>query len=294
MRSLREVLGEAAGKGVAIGHFNVADLSMLKGVLAAAAELRVPVLVGASEGERDFFGTRQLAVLVKSLRDEAESPVFLNADHTHSLAKAVEAAKAGFDAIVVDFSASSFEENVRQTREAVHALRGINPAILVEGEIGDIGTGSEIHQETAAPARILSTPEEAKQFVAATSVDVLAPAVGNMHGLFARMVRGEAQKHLDIERIGQIKKATSGLLLTLHGGSGTADEDLRRAIGAGINIVHINTELRLAWRHGLEAGLSRQPSEVVPYKILPAAIDAVRKVALSRLQLFNGLPRPRA
>jgi fructose-bisphosphate aldolase class II len=100
------------------------------------------------------------------------------------------------------------------------------------------------------------------------------------------MVQGEARKHLDIERIAQIKKVAP-ILLTLHGGSGTDDNDLRNAIAAGINIVHINTELRVAWRRGLENGLAKQPDEVAPYKILPTAVDSVKQVVLSRLKLFN-------
>ena len=75
--------------------------------------------------------------------------------------------------------------------------------------------------------------------------------------------------------------------MTLHGGSGTDDDDLREAIDAGINIVHINTELRVAWRRGLEDGLMKHPNEIVPYKILPAAVDAVKKVVGSRLKLFS-------
>ena len=107
-----------------------------------------------------------------------------------------------------------------------------------------------------------------------------------MHGMVKSMVEGETRKHLDIERIAQIKNAAQ-IPLTLHGGSGTNDEDLRAAIAAGINIVHINTELRVAWRRGLEEGLAKQPDQVVPYKILPFAIEKVRQVALSRLLLFN-------
>jgi fructose-bisphosphate aldolase class II len=94
---------------------------------------------------------------------------------------------------------------------------------------------------------------------------------------------------LDIQRIVQIKSAVQ-VPLTLHGGSGTDDEDLRKAIVAGINIIHINTELRVAWRRGLEEGLSKQPHEVVPYKILPFAMESVKKVARSRLKLFNAEP----
>src|SRR4030081_3734398 len=137
MQSLREALKQSQESGTAIGHFNVADLTMLKAVFASARELNVPVLVGASEGERDFLGTRQLAALVRSLREEFDFPIFLNADHTHSLASAMEAAKAGFDSIVFDLSALPFEENIRQTKNAIAILKGINPAILIEGEIGD-------------------------------------------------------------------------------------------------------------------------------------------------------------
>jgi fructose-bisphosphate aldolase class II len=286
MHVLRDVLEQTQKNGVAIGHFNIADLVLLKAVFASAQELKVPVLVGASEGERDFMGVRQIAALVRSLREEFDFPIFLNADHTHSLPKAVEAAKAGFDAIVFDVSALPFEQNVRQTKEAAEALKAINPAILVEGEIGDIGTGSEIHEEAPDLSHGLTTPEEAKQYVESTGIDILAPAVGNMHGMLKSMVQGETRKRLDIARIAQIKSATR-VLLTLHGGSGTDDEDLRNAIAAGINIVHINTELRVAWRRGLEDALIKQPGEVVPYKILPFAVESVKQVVRSRLRLFN-------
>jgi ketose-bisphosphate aldolase len=287
MNSLRKVLEEAQQSGLAIGHFNISDLVLLKAVFAAARELNVPVLVGLSEGEREFVGVRQSAALVRSLREEFDFPIFLNADHTHSLAKALEAAKAGFDSVVFDLSALPFEENVRQTKQAVEALKAINPSMLVEGEIGDIGTGSEIHETAPDLLKGLSKPEEAKQFVNSTGVDILAPAVGNMHGMLRSMVKGETKKRLDIKRIAAIKQAT-GALLTLHGGSGTDDEDLREAIAAGINIVHINTELRVAWRRGLEAGLAKQADEVVPYKILPSAVDSVKEVVISRLRLFSG------
>src|SRR5262245_8967164 len=287
MRDLRDALQRAQQRGAAIGHFNIADSVQLKAVLAAAQELNVPVLVGVSEGEREFIGVRQIAALVRSLREELEFPLFLNADHTHSLPNAVAAAKAGFDAIVFDLSALPFAENVRQTREAVGVLKAINPDILVEGEIGDIGTGSEIHDAAPDLTKGLTTPAEAKEYVESTGVDILAPAVGNMHGMLKSMVSGQTKKHLDIPRIAEIKSAAR-VPLTLHGGSGTDDEHFRKAIAAGINIVHINTELRVAWRRGLDEGLAKLPQEVVPYKILPVAAAAVKQVARSRLRLFNG------
>lgn len=286
MQSLRELLKKSQEAGVAIGHFNISDFVLLKAVFTAARELNLPVLVGLSEGERAFVGTRPIAAFVRSLREEFDFPIFLNADHTHSLAKGIEAAKAGFDSIVFDLSALPFEENVRQTKQALEVLKAINPSMLIEGEIGDIGTGSEIHDSSPDVSKGLSTPQQAKQFVENTGVDILAPAVGNMHGMLRSMVEGESKKHLDIARIAAIKQAAQ-VFLTLHGGSGTDEEDFRKAIAAGINIIHINTELRVAWRRGLEQGLAAQPNEIVPYKILPVAVDSVKQVVASRLNLFN-------
>jgi fructose-bisphosphate aldolase class II len=243
---------------------------------------------GVSEGERKFIGVRQIGDLVRSLREELDLPIFLNADHTHSLANAIEAVKAGFDSIGFDLSALPLEENIRQTKNAIETLKAINPAVLVEGEIGDIGTGSEIHDVAPDLAKGLTTPEEAKQYVDATGVDVLAPAVGNMHGMLQSMVQGETKVRLQIERIAQIKSA-SRVFLTLHGGSGTEDGDFLKAIAAGINVIHINTELRVAWRRGLEDALAKQPKEVVPYKIMAPVVDLVSQVATSRLKLFNKL-----
>jgi fructose-bisphosphate aldolase, class II len=286
MQELRNQLEEAQSNGVAVGHFNISDWILLKAVYAAAQELKVPVIVGASEGERAFLGVAQIAALVRSLREEQGIPIFLNADHTHSLESAMAAAEAGFDSIVYDLSALPFAENVKQTRQAVEALKSVNPKILVEGEIGNIGTGSEIHDSVPDHSKDLTTPEEAKQFVESTGIDILAPAVGNTHGMVQSMVQGNVRKRLDLPRIREIKRATKSLL-TLHGGSGTEDHDLEEAIAAGINIIHINTELRVAWRSGLEAAFAKNPREVVPYKLLPVAEESVKQVVLARLRLFN-------
>ncbi len=283
---LRDVLRDAERNNAAVGHFNIGDIAILKAVIKAAEGLKAPVIVGASEGERTYLGTREIGAMISILRDTTDVPIFLNADHTHSLESAMEAAKAGFDSAVFDLSALPIEENARQTRVAVQALRQVNEAFFVEGEIGDIGTGSEIH-ETAAEAGTLTTPEEGRSFVAETGIDALAPAIGNRHGMSKTMVEGSARKHLAVARIAEIKQAAK-CFMTLHGGSGTADQDFTAAIRAGINIVHVNTELRIAWRRGLEQGLNAHKDEVVPYKILPAAIDAVAAIATDCIRLFSG------
>jgi fructose-bisphosphate aldolase, class II len=292
MTALRDVLVEAERNHVAVGHFNFSELTALKAVVTTARELKLAVLVGVSEGERAFIGVRQAAALVKSIREETGHPIFLNADHTHSLKAAEEAAKAGFDMMVFDRSELPMDKNIAETIQAVEATKSVNPDFLVEGEIGYIGSSSAV-MDKVPEGIALSAPEDAKHFVDATHVDILAPAVGNMHGMLATMVRGEAHKHLDIPRIAAIKSAT-GVFLTLHGGSGTDDEGFVRAIKAGVNIVHINTELRVAWRRGLDASLAAHPTEVAPYKILPDVEKAIGAVVRNRLELFNSRPETSA
>jgi fructose-bisphosphate aldolase class II len=284
--TLREVLQEARENRVAIGHFNFSELVVLKAATEAASELGLPVVMGLSESEREFLGVRSAAALVHSIREEEEGPIFLNADHTHSIERAEEAARARFDMIVFDASEKPLEQNIAETRRGVEAVKSIHPEILVEGEVGYVGSGSEIHEKRPDNIR-LTEPEEAREFVAETKVDLLSPSVGTTHGMVASMIRGTEHKRLDIPRIAAIKKVVD-VPLTLHGGSGTNNDDFRKAIEAGISMIHINTELRVAWRSGLEQALAKNPQSVAPYKVLPEVVQAVKAVVLSRLRLFSG------
>ena len=102
------------------------------------------------------------------------------------------------------------------------------------------------------------------------------------------MATGDGCKNiLNIVLIAEIKKAC-GIFMTLHGGSGTADEDFKAAIAAGMDIIHVSSELRLAWRRGVEAGLAANPNEIAPYKIFPLAVDNIKGIVENRLALFNG------
>ena len=285
METLRDILDRARREGIAIGHFNVSELVALKAIVAAAHDLKLPVMIGVSEGEREFFGVKQVAALVKVFREESGLPIFLNADHTHSIEKAEVAARAGFDEIIFDASSVPLEKNIAETKRAVEAIKSINPNCMVEGEIGYIGSASDVIDKVPEGAGIMSTPEEARQYVSATKVDVLAPAVGNMHGMLTTMVKGDAQKRLDIPRIAAIHEA-AGVFMTLHGGSGTNDEDFKKAIKAGMTIVHVNTEIRLAWRNSMQKALTGAES-VVPYKLLGEVLTAIRHVVEARMRLFS-------
>ena len=296
MKTLREVLADANAHHVAVGHFNISDLAKLKGIFEGARELQLPILIGVSEGEREFIGVKQVVALIKSLRETYDYPIFLNADHTHSLDKAKEAAAAGFDEIIFDASKLPMDQNIAQTKEAVAAIRAIDPNIVIEGEIGYIGSNSEIVATRPEESLTLSTPEEAVKFVTETGVDVLAPAVGNMHGLLKSMTTGGADaeyKHLNIQRIAELSAAiasagTNAKYMTLHGGSGTEDADFVAAAKAGMTIIHVSSELRLAWRRGVEEGL-KDPNEIAPYKITAPAVTAIQKIVVDRLKLFNGM-----
>ena len=284
MKTLLEVLQDAENRRVAVGHFNFSELTVLKAVGEAARELDTAVVVGVSESEREFVGVREAVALVKAMRDEGLR-IFLNADHTHSLEKAEEAARAGFDMVVFDASEKPIEENIILTQRAVEATKSINGAILVEGEVGYIGSGSELHDKR--PENIhMTEPADARGFVVETRVDLLSPSVGTTHGMIPSMVRGAEHKRLDIPRIAAIKNAVQ-VPLTLHGGSGTDAEDFRNAIKAGITMIHINTELRVAWRTGLAEALKRNSDAVAPYKLLPDVVRDVKTVVRGRLELFG-------
>ena len=288
MLKLLQVIQEAENKKVAIGHFNISNLEQLKAIFEAARELSLPLIIGTSEGEGNFIGFKQAAALVKSFQEEFVYPIFLNADHVHSLEKAREVAEDGYDAITFDLSELPFEENIAKTKEAVKFIKKINPEILVEGEIGFIGHSSKILKEIPQGAAIkpedLTKPEEAARFVKETKVDLLAPAVGSIHG----MLIDRPDPHLDISRIREIRKA-AGVPLVLHGGSGITNEDFTAAIDAGIAIIHINTEIRWACRRSLEKSLRDNHEEIAPYKIMPAVIAEMKRVVTEKLKIFNKL-----
>lgn len=294
MKSLREVISDAVDNKVALGHFNISNLEGLWAIFRAAKELsqlapnkvEVPVIIGVSEGERDFIGIPQVRALVSAFRDEFDYPIYLNADHSYSFERVKEVVDAGFDSVIFDGSQLSLEENIKITKQCVDYARSVNPAILVEGELGYIGTSSKLLDEIPAGAAVteetITTAEEAKRFVTETGVDLLAPAVGNIHG----MLKSSPDPRLHIDRVKAIRTA-AGVPLVLHGGSGTADEDFTSAIKAGVAIVHINTELRVAYRDGLKHALQEYPDEIAPYKILKEAVLKMKEAAAKRLRLFN-------
>lgn len=286
--NLKESIQKAEEGKKAIGHFNFPNTEILQAIVGASTELGEPVILGTSEGEREFFGSVQAVAVIKALREKEDLPLFINADHHHSLDTFKEAVDAGYDMAIIDGAKLSFEDNVAMTKEAVEYAREHNPGMLVEGELGYIGTSSKLLDEVPEGAEIakenLVTPEQAKEFVEKTGIDLFAPAVGNLHG----MLKDASNPALDIERIRAIRES-AGVPLVLHGGSGISDSDFREAIKAGIAVVHISTEIRIAYREALEKSLSENKDELAPYRYLSPAVEAAKEVVKARIKLFSNL-----
>ncbi len=283
MKSLREYVVEARQKGVAIGHFNISNLEALHGIFNAAKSLRLPVIIGVSEGERDFVGVHEAVALVKSLREENDYPIFLNADHTYSFERVKEAIDAGYDAVIFDGAKMTLDENIAATKQCVEYAKSSGRDVLVEAELGYIGQSSKVLD--GVPDGIeLTTVTDATKFVTETGVDLFAPAVGNIHG----MLRDMPDPRLNVQRVREIAEAT-GVPLVLHGASGNTKEDIQDCIKAGVAIVHINTEIRVAYRDALKKSLEENPDEVAPYKINKPDVAAVEEVVKEKLKIFNFL-----
>lgn len=274
-------------EGKAIAHFNISNLDQARAICDVAQELGQPVIIGVSEGEREYIGVTMVRKVIDELNQEYTIPIFLNADHTYTLAKVMEAVEAGYDSVIVDGAKLPYEENVALVRECADAVRMYEEKsgrrVLVEAELGYIGQSSSLN--SALPEGVsdanLTTVEQAKDFVIRTGIDMFAPAIGNVHG----MLVDAPEPKLHIDRLKEIASAID-VPLVLHGASGNTDEDLKGAIDGGIAIIHINTEIRKAFRDGEMNYLEEHPNEVAPYKFGKEGQEEMKKVVRVKMQLY--------
>lgn len=288
--SLKSLILEARANNRAIGHFNVSNLDAIHGIVEAAEELGVPVIFGATEGEEGYIGRDILVAIVGSLKKTAKVPVFLNADHHYSFEAVKASLDAGFDMAIIDLVKLPLEENIKITKQCVDYARELSQRqgreILIEAELGFIGSSSKMLESVpdGVGEATMTTPADAKHFIDSTEIDLLAPSVGNIHGM---VKSGEPALHP--ERVREIYEATN-IPMVLHGASGNTDVDVRACIEAGVAIVHINTEIRVAYKDALVESLTEtNKDEVAPYKYLPMAKDAIKAVVLQKLKVFNNM-----
>jgi fructose-bisphosphate aldolase class II len=287
MQNLKELIFNLNKDYGVVWHFNVSDISMIYGVVEAVKKANKPVILGLSEGERNFLGIKPIISFINTLKKEHNLPIFLNADHSYSLESVKEAIDAGFDSVIFDGAALPLEENILKTKEIVLYARKKNPNVLVEAELGYIGSHSKILENEELD--ILSQLKYAEindviKFVNETQVDMFAPAVGNIHGI-ALSQNKILNPKLNIDLIKEIKQKTN-LPLVLHGGSGIALDDFIKAVQAGINIIHISTELRVAWKAELLKSLEENKEEYAPYKIYKPVVSKISEIVLKYLNLI--------
>lgn len=282
-----DTVNEYKRQGKAIAHFNISNLDQARAIVEVAEELKQPVIIGASEGERAYMGVAMVRKIVDELNQEYEVPVFLNADHTYSLEKVQEVVEVGYDSVIVDGAKLPYEENVALVKSCVDYVRGYEAKtgkrVLVEAELGYIGQSSSLN--SALPEGVseanLTTADQAKDFVLRTGIDMFAPAIGNVHG----MLIDAEEPALHIDRLKEISSATD-VPLVLHGASGNTDEDLKGSIDNGIAIIHINTEIRKAFRDGEKQYMDEHPNEVAPYKFGHEGQEEMKKVVKAKMLLY--------
>ncbi len=274
----KELYEKAKAGGYAVGAFNVSTPEAIRGILEAATELNAPVVIETSEKEKNFMGARVVADIVRDLAEGLNIPVAIHLDHGQNLDTVKEAITAGYSSVHIDASVLPYDDNLALTKSVVDYAH--SKEITVEGELGHVGGGSEMHSESAVMEKSTYTdPVKAAEFVEATGIDILASSIGNIHGIY------ENEPELDFERLKKIGEI--GVPLSLHGGSGIPEEQIKRAIALGITKVNVNTELRAAYTETLREELSDNPDEIVPYKYLPEEIEAIKEVVKRKIIMFG-------
>ncbi len=287
--SLRSLINQNLENKTAIGHFNFSTYDVAHSIVEAGRELDLPVILGLSEGERDFAGIAEAVAFVKAIRENTDdekryAKVFLNADHTYSFERVVEAVEAGFDMVIYDGAGKEMSENIslaKKCREFIDKYNEENKKdVIFECELGYIGTSSKVLTELPQ-GLTMTTAEDAKTFADTVKPDLLAPAVGNVHG----MLKDTPDPNLDEKRCGEIFTATA-LPLVLHGASGNSKEDIQACIKNGVAIVHVNTEIRVSYKNALKKYVV-ESDEVAPYKYMKSVQDAVKETVKEKLKIFN-------
>ena len=239
----KEMLDRARREGYGVGLFNTTDTDMLEGAIAAAEELRAPIIIGTAEVLLPFGELALIGPSIIEAAKRATVPVAVNYDHGLTFERCMEALKLGFTSIMFDGSAGNPEKNIEITREVVKVAHAFGAT--VEGEIGHVG---QADSEDNVNTDSYTTPEEAEAFIRATGVDALAVAIGTAHGAY------KSKPKLDIGRLKQISERVDTPLV-LHGGSGLSDEDFRNTIKNGIQKVNIFTDLLNAGSKAMVDGL---------------------------------------
>ena len=271
--NLEYVLDLAEKGNFAIPAFNVYNMESVMGVLKAAEETKAPIIMQVyprlMKEETGYF----LSPIIKAAAEKASVPVCFHLDHGPSELETTRSLRYGATGIMLDGSTLPFEENIALTKRVVETASYLN--VQVEGELGHVGTTADSDMDE------FTTPEDAKKFVEETGVACLAVAVGTAHGRYSKPPK------LDIERIEAIRKATNNVALVLHGGSGVPDEEIKKAVKAGIRKMNFATDICYAFLDCCLEELQKPDRVVAIDNFMKKPIEAVKEFCITRIKLVG-------
>lgn len=274
LATLNDVLIPAQKGHYAVGLFNTTDTDMIEAAIAAAEELRSPIIIGTAEILLPYGELSLLFPTMLEAAKRASVPVVLHYDHGLTFERCLEALHLGCSSLMFDGSAGDPDKNIENTREMVKICHTLG--VTIEGEIGHVGQAAT--SDNAVSDRY-TTPEEAISFVEKTGVDALAIAIGTAHGPY------KTKPCLDINRLREIRKVVDTPLV-LHGGSGLSDNDFRNTVREGIVKINIQTDMCIAgvkaMREAVDAGLSY-------LEIGRKRVEAVNEAVKTKLRLFGSV-----
>ncbi len=269
-----KMLLDAQKGGYAVGAFNVENMEMVMAVIAAAEELRAPLMLQTTPSTIKYAGLDMYLANVKAAAERASVPVCLHLDHGDSFDLAMRALRTGYTSIMIDGSHNVFEENIAVTKAVADACRP--SGIPVEAELGKVG-GKEDDLD-GGEGNGYTDPLEAKEFVERTGVTSLAVAIGTAHGVYKGVPK------LDLDRLAEIRKAVD-IPLVLHGASGLSEEAVVESIKRGICKVNFATELRIAYTDGVKEFLAANPDAFDPKKYGKVAMEHVKAIVETRMKM---------
>lgn len=275
--NMKYILDAANRDGYAVMAVNSVNMEMARAVIEAAEEEHSPIIVQFGVGQmKKLAHPDQMVPMVKALAEKASVPVCLNLDHGPSFEAEVDAINRGFSNVMIDASSLPYEENVRRTRQIVDLAHG--KGISVEAELGHVGQAADGDGKTSD---MYTNVEQAKQFVKETGVDALAVAIGTAHGKYPK---GYVPV-LDFGRLKELKEALK-MPLVLHGGSGSGDENIRKAVLNGINKINVCTDAFHAAETAMKEAWQENP-DLNYLEICCVAEAAVKKFVKDYIRLIG-------
>ena len=268
-----KMLKDAQAGGYAIGAFNVENMEMVKAVIAAAEELKAPVMLQTTPSTVKYASLAMYAAMVKAEAEKASVPVCLHLDHGSGYELAMQALQAGYSSVMIDGSKLDFEGNVEVSKRVADVCAAMG--IPVEAELGKVG-GKE--DELEAEADTNTDPAEAKEFTDRTGITSLAVAIGTAHGFYV------GTPVLDKERLSEIR-AVVDVPLVLHGASGLTDEDVMDCVKRGICKVNFATELRVAYTKAVRELLAEDEKVFDPKALGKVGMAAVKELVKGRMKV---------